>query len=155
MLMPSKHAVNYKLPNAGGFAPHLDSTAYIHVKRIPHLSILLAVDASDTSNGCLEVVPGSHLLPVPIDPGTNCISASWVNAHDWIPVELKEGELLIFGSHLAHRSAVNRSEKARKAVYTTYNCKSGDLHEVYYRDRAKLWPATHKRKEGRGMSRER
>ena len=33
-------------------------------------------------------------------------------------------------------------------MYATYNCKAeGDLHEEYYRDRAKEWPATHMRKE--------
>lgn len=43
--------VNYKLPLAGGFAPHIDSTAYTHVKNIKHLTILLAVDDSNMSNG--------------------------------------------------------------------------------------------------------
>ena len=43
----------------------------------------------------------------------------------------------------------NNSDKDRKAIYATYNCKSeGDLHDAYYEDRAKMWPPTHKRKEG-------
>jgi 2-aminoethylphosphonate dioxygenase len=60
-----------------------------------------------------------------------------------------KGELLIFGSYLAHRSGPNKSSSSRKAIYATYNCKrEGDLHDAYYEDRAKLWPATHKRIEG-------
>jgi hypothetical protein len=59
------------------------------------------------------------------------------------------GQLLIFGSYLAHRSGANKSDLDRKAIYATYNCKSeGDLHDEYYIDRAKLWPPTHKRVEG-------
>ena len=141
--------VNYKLPLAGGFAPHIDSTAYTHVKDIKHLTILLAVDASNMSNGGLEVLAGSHGMDVPIDASDNCITPAWVAAQAWTPVELQAGELLVFGSYLAHRSGANRSNTARRAVYATYNCKrEGDLHDKYYEDRARLWPATHKRREG-------
>jgi 2-aminoethylphosphonate dioxygenase len=66
-----------------------------------------------------------------------------------VPVELAPGELLVFGSYLAHRSGGNESEKARKAIYATYNCaREGDLHDQYYSDRAVVWPATHMRVEG-------
>ncbi|KAF6226157.1 hypothetical protein HO133_009023 [Letharia lupina] len=52
-------------------------------------------------------------------------------------------------AYLAHRSGANKSPEDRRVVYATYNCKAeGDLHEEYYRDRAKEWPATHMRKEG-------
>lgn len=56
---------------------------------------------------------------------------------------------MVFGSYLAHRSGANTSSKDRRAIYATYNCKAeGDLHDSYYEDRRKLWPATHMRKEG-------
>lgn len=59
------------------------------------------------------------------------------------------GQLLIFGSYLAHRSGANTSAGDRKAIYATYNraCE-GDLHEAYYEDRKKEWPATHMREAG-------
>ncbi|CZR68896.1 related to Phytanoyl-CoA dioxygenase [Phialocephala subalpina] len=144
-----KEKINYKLAGSGGFAPHIDSTAYTHVKNIKHLTILLAVDASNMANGGLEVVEGSHVMDVPIDRSDNCIEKSWVGKQTWVPVELEAGELLIFGSYLAHRSGANTSSSDRKAIYATYNCKSeGDLHDEYYEDRAKLWPPTHKRVQG-------
>jgi len=63
------------------------------------------------------------------------------------------GDLLIFGSSLAHRSGPNLSTEDRRAVYATYNRKiEGDLHDAYYEKRAKLWPATHKRKDGEDYS---
>lgn len=60
-----------------------------------------------------------------------------------------KGQLLIFGSYLAHRSGANTSDGDRKAIYATYNCaREGDLRKIYYYDRRKLWPATHMREEG-------
>lgn len=144
-----KEKINYKLAGSGGFSPHIDSTAYTHVKNIRHLTILLAVDESNMRNGGLEVVDGSHEMDVPICATDNCIEPQWVAAQTWTPVELRPGELLVFGSYLAHRSGANRSEGDRKAIYATYNCKAeGDLHDAYYADRRQLWPATHMRVEG-------
>ncbi|KAF9530927.1 hypothetical protein CPB83DRAFT_809836 [Crepidotus variabilis] len=145
-----KEKINYKLAGSGGYSAHIDSTAYTHIKNVKHLTILLAIDAADTSNGGLEVVEGSHLMSIPISDVDRCIESSWVDGQTWVPVELKPGEMLIFGSYLAHRSDANASNGARKAVYATYNCKrEGDLREQYYADRRVVWPATHMRKAGK------
>ena len=147
-----KEKINYKLAGSGGFSPHVDFTAYTHVKNVTHLTILMAVDNSNMRNGGLEVVDGSHKMDVPIG-SDNCITQEWVAKQKWIPVELKAGELLVFGSYLAHRSGPNRSQTDRKAIYATYNYASeGDLHDSYYKDRAKLWPATHMRQDGEDYS---
>lgn len=134
-----KEKINYKLAGSGGFAPHVDSTAYTHVKKIKHLTILLAVDASNLTNGGLEVVNGSHNMDVPIAED-NCIEPDWVAKQIWTPVELEAGEsimfgdigvlglctrigqLLVFGSYLAHRSGANTSSSDRKAIYGKQSC---------------------------------
>jgi 2-aminoethylphosphonate dioxygenase len=144
-----KEKINYKLAGSGGFAPHIDAVAYTHVKKIQHLTILLAVDESNMTNGGLEVVEGSHKMDVPIDEIDHCLAKEWVEEQKWVPVELAAGQLLIFGSYLAHRSGSNYSTNDRKAIYATYNCASeGSLREAYYEDRKQLWPATHMRKQG-------
>jgi ectoine hydroxylase-related dioxygenase (phytanoyl-CoA dioxygenase family) len=61
------------------------------VKNIKHLTILVAVDPSNMSNGGLEVVEGSHTMDVPIDRTDNCLDATWVKEQTWVPVELKAG----------------------------------------------------------------
>ena len=115
--------------------------------------MLLAVDDTDSTNGGLDVVGGSHLMDVPINRQDNCIEAAWVNRQTWTPVNLRAGELLVFGSYLAHYSGPNKSTRDRKAIYATYNCaKEGDLHDPYYRDRQVLWPATHEVIEGKDYS---
>jgi ectoine hydroxylase-related dioxygenase (phytanoyl-CoA dioxygenase family) len=75
----------------GGFAPHIDSTAYTHIKNVKHLTILLAVDPSTMANGGLEVVDGSHEMDVPIGED-NCIEAEWVKKAKWTPVRLEPGK---------------------------------------------------------------
>ncbi|ETI23795.1 hypothetical protein G647_05601 [Cladophialophora carrionii CBS 160.54] len=144
-----KEKINYKLAGSGGFAPHVDSTAYTHIKKIKHPAILLAVDPSNMTNGGLEVVKGSHEMDVPIGQD-NCIEPEWARQQTWTPVELAAGEVLIFGSYLAHRSGANHSSLDRKALYATYNCaREGDLHDEYYAYRKAVWPPAQLRKKGK------
>lgn len=59
----------------------------------------------------------------------NCIAPDWTEQQQWTPVTLEAGDLLVFGSYLAHRSGKNHSSKDRKALYATYNKASdGDHH---------------------------
>ncbi|CAI7646304.1 Phytanoyl-CoA dioxygenase [Penicillium manginii] len=143
-----KEKINYKLSGSGGFDPHIDANAYTHVKNIKHLTILAAVDEMISANGGLEVVGGSHRMEVPLG-ADRCIEPAWVESHPWTSCDLHPGDILVFGSYLAHRSGANTSSKDRRAIYATYNCATeGNLHDQYYADRQKLWPATHMRKEG-------
>ncbi|KAK0274165.1 hypothetical protein LTR35_007054 [Friedmanniomyces endolithicus] len=143
-----KEKINYKLAGAGGYAAHIDSSAYTHVKKIKHLAVNIAVDPMTPSNGGLEVVKGSHKMHVPIAVD-NCVEPAWTASNTWLAVELAAGDALIFGSSLAHRSAANTSRQDRKALYATYNCASeGDLHDEYYARRRAEWPPTHLRKPG-------
>lgn len=138
---------------------------------IKHLTVLAAVDGMSAENGGLEVVDGSHLTEIKLGED-RCIEPAWVQSQKWTSCDLQPGSLasssisthiksnsdtdlnnagdiLVFGSYLAHRSGKNLSGKDRRAIYATYNCKAeGDLHDDYYEDRRKLWPPTHLREEG-------
>lgn len=83
------------------------------------MTILMSVEEATLTNGCLEVVAGSHKAPIPLGED-RCITPEWCAAHEWIPVELKTGEFLVFGSHLAHMSKANNSDKGRAAIYATF-----------------------------------
>ncbi len=145
-----KDKINYKLPRGNGFAAHLDAPAYDHIGEIEHTTANLAVDPATIANGCVEVVPGSHRMNVELAEGGR-ISEAWENSHEWMPVELESGDLLIFGSHLAHRSASNKTSKARSSVYATYHMRSDgeDLKERYYIDRREAFPPDHERIPGK------
>ena len=139
-----KDKINYKLPGGNGFQAHLDAPAYDHIGQIEHTTANIAVDAATIANGCVEVVPGSHRMDVELAQGGRT-SQAWEDSQTWIPVELESGDVLIFGSHLAHRSAPNKTAKARSSVYATYHClKDGrDLRERYYVDRRENFPPDH------------
>ncbi|KAB8232722.1 hypothetical protein ETB97_010462 [Aspergillus alliaceus] len=143
-----KEKINYKLAGSGGFSPHIDANAYTHVKNIKHLTVLAAVDDMTSENGGLDVVDGSHRTEIKLGDD-RCIEPAWVESQKWTSCDLRPGDIMVFGSYLAHRSGPNLSSKDRRAIYATYNCKAeGDLHDQYYEDRRRLWPATHMRKEG-------
>ena len=110
---------------------------------IQHITANFAVDPATPENGCLEVVAGSHKMDVDCSKGY--ISTEWQNAHEWIKVPLDVGDVLIFGSNLAHRSAPNTTDKPRASVYATYSNKSEgtDLRQKYYEHRRIHFPPDH------------
>ncbi|KAK0308935.1 hypothetical protein LTR01_004815 [Friedmanniomyces endolithicus] len=145
-----KDKINYKQAGGNGFQAHLDAPAYDHIGVIEHTTANIAVDPATIANGCVEVVPGSHKMDVELVEGGR-ISQKWEQAQRWIPVELQSGDLLIFGSHLAHRSAKNGTAKPRASVYATYHMVSDgtDLRTRYYADRRENFPPDHERVPGK------
>ncbi|GAM36225.1 hypothetical protein TCE0_018f05152 [Talaromyces pinophilus] len=139
-----KDKINYKQPRGNGFQAHLDAPAYDHIGRIEHITANFAIDPATIENGCLEVVPGSHKMNVPcIDGGR--IDPAWEEAQEWLTVPLEAGDVLIFGSHLAHRSEKNDTDKARASLYATFHGKSDglDLRQKYYVHRRANFPPDH------------
>lgn len=122
----------------------------------------IAVDDATPENGCLEVVPKSHKMDVVFQEGGK-IHPDWEAVHEWVPVplhpgksvfslwwmdvDLGSGDILFFGSHLAHRSGPNRTEKSRIMVYATYACETDGkyLREKYYEHRRIAFPPDHGR----------
>ncbi|OQE30553.1 hypothetical protein PENFLA_c003G06016 [Penicillium flavigenum] len=148
-----KEKINYKKPQGNGFEAHLDAPAYDHIGRIEHVTANIAIDAATPENGCLEVVRGSHKMEVEFAEGGR-ITSEWELAHEWISVPLEMGDMLIFGSHLAHRSAENKTDESRSSLYATFHSRSDgeDLRERYYKHRMEMFPPEHEREEGKDYS---
>ena len=89
----------------------------VHPAR-PIIGVWLAVTEATLENGCLHVLPGSHLEPVHAHvpdarPGANLGYVEIVD-HDMsgaVPVLMEPGDLLVFDSHLMHRSTDNVSDR--------------------------------------------
>lgn len=139
-----KDKINYKLPGGNGFHAHLDAPAYNHIGRIEHITANLAIDAATHENGCLQVVPGSHKMDVEFVDGGR-ISPAWEARHEWVSVPLEPGDVLFFGSHLAHRSEPNNTNKSRSSLYATFYFSSDgpDLRQRYYEHRRANFPPDH------------
>ncbi|KAJ5376711.1 hypothetical protein N7509_013597 [Penicillium cosmopolitanum] len=148
-----KDKINYKQSNGNGFKAHLDAPAYDHIGRIEHVTANIAIDPATIENGCLEVVPGSHKMVAEFSQGGQ-ITTEWESAHEWVSIPLQPGDMIIFGSHLAHRSAENKTDKPRSSLYATFHStKDGlDLRERYYKHRMEMFPPEHERVEGKDYS---
>ena len=113
----------FKNPGAWGQPWHQDSYYFPFEPARPIVGLWLAVTAATLENGCLHVLAGSHREPVHEHvpdrrPGANYGYVEIVD-HDMdgsTPVLMAPGDLLVFDSHLMHRSADNESDGIRAAM---------------------------------------
>jgi phytanoyl-CoA hydroxylase len=117
----------FKNPGAWGQPWHQDSYYFPFEPARPIVGVWLAVTEATLENGCLHVIPGSHREPVHEHipdrrPGANYGYVEIVD-HDMsgaVPVLMQPGDLLLFDSHLMHRSTDNESAGIRAAMVYHY-----------------------------------
>ena len=113
----------FKNPRAWGQPWHQDSYYFPFEPPRPIVGLWLAVTRATLENGCLHVLPGSHHEPIHHHepdrrPGANYGYTEVVD-HDTrssVPVTMEPGDLLVFDSHLMHRSTDNASDELRAAM---------------------------------------
>ena len=116
----------FKHPGALGQPWHQDAW-YFPFDRGPQVGLWLAVSESTLDNGPLWVLPGSHLEPVHEVVPDRRVHAAFgyfeIVDHDFtgaVPVLMQPGDLLVFHSHLMHRSTDNESDAERAAMVFHY-----------------------------------
>jgi phytanoyl-CoA hydroxylase len=116
-----------KPPRIGSPKPWHQDAAYFRVSD-PGLivGVWIALDAARRENGCMEVVPGSHLdgpaVHLPHADMNQCeIRAEHLRLADRVAIELDPGDALIFHALLHHYTAPNRSDLRRRAVQFHYH----------------------------------
>lgn len=92
------------------------------------LSVMIAITDANKSNGCLQVIKGTHKMGrVEHNFSGEQVGASQhyvdlaLKTMDHVYVELKEGDVLFFHSNLLHRSDANLSDKVRCSLISCYN----------------------------------
>jgi hypothetical protein len=85
---------------------------------------MLFLDDATVQNGCLEVVPGSHLEGLPerrAAPGFQFeINPARYDESRLTPVPVEAGAVIFFGPFLVHRSLPNRGGADRRALLFSY-----------------------------------
>ncbi len=117
----------FKAPGAWGQPWHQDSYYFPFDPPRPVVGVWLAVTEATLDNGCLHVLRGSHNEPIHTHvrdrrPGANYGYVEIVD-HDMsasVPVLMQPGDLLVFDSHLMHRSTDNVSDGIRAAMVYHY-----------------------------------
>lgn len=102
-------------------------------------SVMIAVDRATKENGCLQVIPGSHLLGR-IDHGktgsqTGADVERVEKVLERLPLlyaELGAGSALFFHANLLHRSDANRSPNPRWALICCYNTAHNNPYKVHH-----------------------
>lgn len=144
-----KEKINYKLPGGGGFEAHQDAPAFAAFGQRYHVTLLLAIDAQTTENGCLEFSTPRPVNDLLSQRAGGAIASEVEAAMAWVPLELDAGDVVFFDSYLPHRSAPNRSNAPRRALYVTYNRASdGDHRADYYAAKRAAFPPECEREPG-------
>lgn len=135
-----KDKINFKLPGGDGFKGHQDVQAGWDKYAALHITAMVAIDETNEANGSLEMIPGMHrkgLLGKQWAPLTQDDTAH----AQYEALHCKPGDAVFFDSYAPHRSAPNRTDKARRVLYITYNSLSeGDSREQYYADKRASYP---------------
>ena len=123
----------FKTPGAWGQPWHQDSHYFAFDPPRPVVGLWLAVTEATLENGCLHVLPGSQGEPVhdhvpDARPGSLYGYVEIVD-HDMgasRPCLLDPGDLMVFDSHLMHRSTDNVSAGLRAAM-VWHACAAGTV----------------------------
>ncbi|GGA93290.1 phytanoyl-CoA dioxygenase family protein [Puia dinghuensis] len=144
-----KEKINFKKSGGNGFAPHQDAPAFSIFGQKYHINVMICIDNSTVSNGCIEFAPGRHKEGVLPQETNGDLRSDIVNSLDWVLVECNAGDILIFDSFIPHKSGANNSTKSRRALYATYNAQSdGDRRRDYYQEKRKYFPPEYERVVG-------
>jgi ectoine hydroxylase-related dioxygenase (phytanoyl-CoA dioxygenase family) len=135
-----KDKINFKLPGGDGFKEHQDVQAGWDAFADLHITAMIAIDETNEANGSLEMIAGMHRQGV--------LGTMWAPLTDedtrhieYVPVHCQPGDAVFFDSFAPHRSHPNRTDKARRVLYITYNKASkGDSREQYYADKRRNYP---------------
>ncbi len=106
------------------------------------VSVMIALTEANKSNGCLQVIKGSHKLGR-VNHG---FSGEQVGADrvmveqalktmEHVYVEIEPGDALFFHSNLLHRSEANTSDKPRWSIISCYH----SLSNPAYNDESTSW----------------
>ena len=135
-----KDKINFKLPGGDGFKEHQDVQAGWDDYASLHITAMIAIDETNEANGSVEMIPGMHkqgLLGRMWEPLTESDTA---NA-EYQPVHCQPGDAVFFDSYAPHRSMPNKTDKARRVLYITFNVASeGDHRAQYYADKRRNYP---------------
>jgi ectoine hydroxylase-related dioxygenase (phytanoyl-CoA dioxygenase family) len=99
---------------------------YWNLQPLVSVSAWIAIDRAERDNACVEVIPGSHLRPVPHARLSTAgrfgyrADPDHVDASAAVAIELEAGEFFLFDTWLLHSSRANTSGRRRAALSVRY-----------------------------------
>ena len=125
--------LNLKLPGGSSYPWHQDWNCCWRAHTDELITCFIYLDDADMTNGCLHVVPGSHLDKkiYPFKAGGRFeVDPDSFDHTNIVPAPLKAGEMIFFDPYLPHYSDLNHSNSPRRAIIYTYNpARLGKINE--------------------------
>lgn len=115
------HSCVFKIPHRGYPVPwHQDP---VDVYCFPVFNVDVYLDEADTDNGCLYVIPGSHLGGYHGTPGFvhQLTEGRNEDAPDAIAIRTQPGDVLFHSTSVLHGSWWNRGRSLRRTIYFHIN----------------------------------
>jgi len=135
-----KDKINFKLPGGDGFKPHQDAQAGWEDYGTLHITVMVAVDEANASNGRLEFCSGHHRRGL-IGERWAPLTGDQLADLDFQPIDCLPGDAVFFDSYAPHQSDPNLSQSSRRILYITYGKASeGDHRQNYYLEKRKNYP---------------
>ncbi len=116
--------INLKLPGGSRYPWHQDWNCCWRAHTDELITCFIYLDHADATNGCLQVIPGSHLGKpmLPFKEGSKFeIDPAYVDQSKIVPVPLAAGDMIVFDPYLLHHSDRNTSNTPRRTIIYTYN----------------------------------
>lgn len=111
----------YKRPEARRDFPWHQDNGYVPIAPEHYLTCWLALNDATVENGCIWVLPRSHLNGVVEHKQTPIGLQCYFGPDPGTPVPVRKGSLVAFCSMLMHRSGPNQSAGVRKAYVIQYS----------------------------------
>lgn len=128
----------FKPAGARGQALHQDQY-FLRVQPGECMAAWMALDPCDEENGCMQVVPGSHELPLlcaeQADTNTSFtdVSVSLPAGMQPVPVRMQPGDVLFFNGMMIHGSFPNTSQdRFRRSLIGHYISANAEKVADYY-----------------------
>jgi ectoine hydroxylase-related dioxygenase (phytanoyl-CoA dioxygenase family) len=128
----------FKPPGARGQALHQDQY-YLRVQPGTCMAAWMALDPCDEENGCMQVVPGSHKLPMlcaqqaDVQVSFTSVTVPVPEGMPVVSVLMDPGDVLFFNGYLIHGSRPNTSTtRFRRALIGHYIAGEAEKVAPYY-----------------------
>jgi phytanoyl-CoA hydroxylase len=127
--------VNMKPPTIGSVVEWHQDLLYYPLTNRDSLAILIYLDDADKDNGCLQVLPGRHLLP----PMSHSLHGYFqgritepVDESQAVFLEGRAGTAIFLHCMTPHASTLNTSDKPRRTLILSY--RSSDAFVIFPRE---------------------
>ena len=99
------------------------------------LSVAIAIDAADKTNGCTQFWPGSHKHGFLHESGTldGKVPEEYY-AEEPFYLETNPGDIAIFNCYTLHAAGTNQSDRTRRQIFLSYNDARDGEHYFEHRE---------------------